>query len=381
MTQPGEPADGGRWWLDPALAKMAFGAGAAAGDARQAVEHAIRNAGGNGAGLAPGERLVLGEFELLEEVGEGGMGVVYRARQRGLDRDVALKLLAAGHDATPALLDGLRREARHAARLQHPNIVTVHGLGEHGGLLCYAMQLVRGRSLSQVLDADGPMAPADAARLLRTLAEAIHYAHRLGVLHLDLKPGNILIAEDGEPLVADFGLARTLGPGMAAGQVEGTPSYMAPEQLHQRFGTLSPATDVWALGAILYECLTGHPPFEAPTPEETLRLLLDAEVRRPSRYARVPPDLEAICRHCLAKRPELRYATAGGLAKDLDRFLDEREVSVRRPPVLQRMLRRARREPREVLILALFGLLVLALGVMVTPPWHAVPPPACAAPA
>jgi serine/threonine protein kinase len=381
-SAPGGTDGSDRWWLDPALARIAFGPGTTPGGRsdRSVVERAIRNADGHGPGGADAERLVLGEFELLEEVGEGGTGVVYRARQRGLERDVALKLLAAGHEATPALVDALRREACHAARLQHPNIVTVHGLGEHDGLLCYAMQLVRGRSLSQRIDAEGPLAPAAAARMLRTLAEAIHYAHRLGVLHLDLKPANILIDESGEPLVTDFGLARTLGPGMASGQAAGTPSYMAPEQLDERFGPLSPATDVWALGAILYECLTGHAPFEASTPEETLRLLLEAEVRRPSRYARIPPDLEAICRHCLAKQPGLRYPGARELAEDLGRYLDDREVTVRRPPVLQRMLRRARREPREVLILALLGLLVLALGVLLSPQWHALSAAACAAP-
>ena len=373
---------GDRWWLDPALARLAFGGNPGPFDAsvHALVEQAIRNAeGGADNDAGTGEPVVLGDYELLEVIGEGGMGIVYRAHQRGLEREVALKQLSAGHAAPSALVECLRREARHAARLQHPNIVTVHGLGEHEGLLCYAMQLVRGRSLSQRLDAEGPLPQATAARLLRTLAEAIDYAHRLGVLHLDLKPGNILIDDLGEPLVADFGLARTLGAGtVARGQVAGTPSYMAPEQVDDSFGPLVPATDVWALGAILYESLTGHAPFEAATPEETLPLMLEAEVRRPSRYTRLSPDLEAICLHCLAKHPELRYPSARALADDLGRFLDRREVRARPLPLLHRMLRRGQRQPREVLILALIGLLALALGGVLSRQWAGPVTPACA---
>lgn len=374
----------GRWWLDPELARLAFGGdtGPSGTAVRMLVERSIRNAEAEAepedADNAD-DHLVLGDYELLDVLGEGGTGVVYRARQRGLGREVALKLLSAGHDAPAALVDSLRREARHAARLQHPNIVAVHGLGEHEGLLCYAMQLVRGRSLSQWLDAEGPLPQEAAAKLLRTLAEAIHYAHQLGVLHLDLKPGNILIDEQGAPLVADFGLACTVGQGPASGQVAGTPSYMAPEQVQESYGPLVPATDVWALGAILYETLTGHAPFEAATPEETLRLLLDAEVRRPSRYGPISPDLEAICRHCLAKHPGLRYQSARALADDLGRFLEQREVTVRRLSIVERMLRRGRREPYEVMILALLGLLALASGGVLSQQWASQPaacPPA-----
>ena len=151
-----------------------------------------------------------GDYELLELIGQGGMGVVYRARQHGLDREVAIKLLSAGALASEEFVASFRREAQHAAQLQHPNIVVVHEMGEHAGLVFYAMQLVRGRSLSQLLAADETLSPHEAARLLRTIAEAVDYAHRLGVLHLDLKPGNLLIDEHGVPLVADFGLARRI---------------------------------------------------------------------------------------------------------------------------------------------------------------------------
>src|SRR5262245_41656273 len=169
-----------------------------------------------------------GEYELLEQIGQGGMGVVYRARQRGLDREVAIKLQSAGQWASEELVESLRREAQHAARLQHPNIVMVHGIGEQAGLLYYAMQLVRGHSLSQKLDAEGPMPPREAARLLRTIAEAVDYAHRLGVLHLDIKPGNVLIDTDGVPRIADFGLARPLDRVLEERRISGTPNYMAP---------------------------------------------------------------------------------------------------------------------------------------------------------
>ena len=243
--------------------------------------------------LAHGERLDLdlddpaqrefGDYELLELIGQGGMGVVYRARQRGLDREVAIKLLSAGHWASEEFVDSLRREAQHAARLQHPNIVVVHEMGEHAGLVYYAMQLVRGQSLSQKLDAEGPLPPREAARLLRTVAEAVDYAHRLGVLHLDLKPGNLLIDTDGVPLVADFGLARSLDQApRRANASPARPSYMAPEQAQcTDHAALSPATDVWALGAVLYEMLTGQPPFEAEDPARTLQLLQEGDVRKP----------------------------------------------------------------------------------------------------
>ena len=376
---PGPAADR-RWWLDPALARLAFGeehADAAALPMAVAVEQAIWHAAGFDLDPAQADPRLFGEYELLEVLGQGGMGVVYRARQSDLDREVALKLLSAGSSATRQLTDSLRREAQHAARLQHPNIVTVYGLGEHEGLLCYSMQLVRGRSLSQWLDAEGRLSPRRAAQLLRTIAEAADYAHRLGVLHLDLKPGNILIDEGGAPLIADFGLARNLENARQHETMAGTPSYMAPEQVRADFGPLTPASDVWALGAILYEMLTGHPPFNAETPAETLRLLLEGVVRQPSRYTPVPDDLEAICLHCLAKHPGLRYQSARELADDLSRFLEDREVSVRPLTLLHRMLRRGRREPQEVMILALLGLLALVIGGVLSRQWPQAATAAC----
>ena len=361
-----------RWWLNPSLARLAFGrssdgeqtpGASAASIMHRALLHSDM------AELDPDDpaQREFGDYELIEQIGRGGMGMVYRARQRNLGREVAIKLLSAGQRASDELVESLRREAQNAALLQHPNIVVVHEMGEHGGLIYFAMQLVRGRSLAQWLAADGFLPPRRAAELLRIVAEAVDYAHRLGVLHLDLKPGNILIDEQGLPLIADFGLARRLEQAldMANERVSGTPSYMAPEQAQVSGRTLSPATDVWALGAVLYELLTGQPPFDAGDPSATVRLLLQGKVRRPSRVRPVPADLEAVCLHCLAKDPTQRYASARELADDLGRYLDDRAVSVRPLNVPRRLRRWARREPRLATTGAL-ALLTLILGLVAT---------------
>lgn len=366
-----EGGERSHWWRNSALARLAFGASthglpnASPASMTEAMAHA----------LAHGDRLQLdlddpaqrdfGEYELLEQIGQGGMGIVYRARQRGLDREVAIKLQSAGQWASEELVESLRREAQHAARLQHPNIVIVHGIGERAGLVYYAMQLVRGHSLSQKLDAEGPMPPREAARLLRTVAEAVDYAHRLGVLHLDLKPGNLLIDEDGVPRIADFGLARPLDQVTEERRISGTPNYMAPEQARPDHAMLSPATDVWALGAVLYEMLTGHPPFEAADHAGTLELLQEADVRSPSRLMAVPEDLEAICLRCLRKDPAERYRSARALADELGRYLEGRAVRARPLGMAQRVARWARREPKLAGI-AGFACVALLGGVIAT---------------
>jgi hypothetical protein len=360
-----------RWWLDPALAQLAFGAstrgGRASASATSEMERVLLHASTAGIDLDDPAHCEFGDYELLEMIGQGGMGVVYRARQRALDREVAIKLLSSGALASEEFVAGFRREARHAAQLQHPNIVVVHEMGEHAGLAYYAMQLVRGRSLSQSLAADETLSPHDSARLLRTIAEAVDYAHRLGVLHLDLKPGNLLIDEHGEPLVADFGLARRIEQaiGVDNEHVSGTPSYMAPEQAQVHGPPLSPATDVWGLGAILYELLTGTPPFEAGDPESTFQQLATGEVRKPSELAKIPADIEAICLKCLARDPRQRYPTARALADDLGLYLEARAVSVRPLSAPQRIGRWARREPRLATAVTLAVLALLA-GVLAT---------------
>jgi WD40 repeat protein/tRNA A-37 threonylcarbamoyl transferase component Bud32 len=365
-----------RWWLDPALARLAFGADTRIGSGRpsQSIASAMASVLEERAELDEGDFAIdlddpaqrsFGGYELLELIGRGGMGVVYRARQHKLEREVAIKLLSAGSRAPSDLVESLRREARHAARLQHPNIVAVHEMGEHGGLIFFAMQLVRGPSLSQRIDTDGPLPARQAARLLRTIAEAVDYAHRFGVLHLDLKPGNVLLDEDDTPLIADFGLARRLEQEFERERISGTPGYMAPEQASNDGPPLSPATDVWALGAMLYEMLTGLPPFHADSTVATIELLLHADVAPPPRSARVPPDLEAICLHCLQKDRARRYPSARALADDLGRFLEGRAVGVRPSSVPRRLIRWARREPQLATVTG-FALLVLVAGIVAT---------------
>lgn len=314
------------------------------------------------------EQRDFGDYELLEQLGQGGMGVVYRARQRSLQREVALKLLSAGPWASPEFVVRFRREAQNAARMQHPNIVSIYEIGQHAELNFFSMELVRGRNLEQRLDEAGPMPPRDAARLVRTVAEAVDYAHRLGILHLDLKPANVLVDEQGEPQVADFGLARRLDETLASegSEVSGTPSYMAPEQAQAKHRRIGVATDIYGLGAILYELLGGQPPFLAATPRQTLQQVIEHAVEPLSRRSdAVPEDLDAICLKCLAKDPDQRYMTARGLAEDLGRFLEGRAVSVRPLGAWRRMNRWARREPRVALSVA-GAALALLLGLVAT---------------
>jgi serine/threonine protein kinase len=243
-----------------------------------------------------------GDYELLARIGHGGMGVVYRARQHGLDRDVALKLLAAGPWASEEFVARFRREARHAARMQHPNIVEIYEFGHRDGLNYFSMRLVEGPSLAQRLAAHGAMPEREAATCVRLLAEAMDYAHRLDVLHLDLKPANVLTGPGGEPLIADFGLARRVdASGLGGEEISGTPSYMAPEQAMLRSHPLTASTDIYGLGAILYELLTAQPPFAAGNAQATLERVVAEPPRAPrTRNPRGSPDQEAIFRQWLA---------------------------------------------------------------------------------
>lgn len=295
------------------------------------------------------EQRDFGDYELIEQLGQGGMGVVYRAHQRSLNRDVALKLLSAGPWASAEFIARFTREAQSAARLQHPNIVPIYEIGSHAELNFYSMALVQGASLAQQLHATGPFPPKHAASLLRIVAEALDYAHRLDLLHLDLKPANVLLDQRGEPQVADFGLAKRLGETLShdSEEVSGTPSYMAPEQAQVRSHRLSAATDIYGLGAILYELLTGRPPLLGATARETLQQVVTREPDAPRLLnGTIPADLDAICMRCLAKTPADRYQTARALADDLGRFLEGRAVSVRPLNRWQRSQRWARREPK-----------------------------------
>src|SRR6516225_1030991 len=302
-------------------------------------------------------------YEVEAVLGQGGMGVVYRARQRALGRPVAIKMLLAGPFASSQELGRFRRETAALACLRHPNIVQVYDAGDAEGRPYFAMELVEGGSLAQKL-AGTPQPPRAAAALVSTLAGAVEVAHKSGIVHRDLKPANILLTADGTPKVSDFGLARRLGgeDGLTrTGAPLGTPSYMAPEQAGGQAGAIGPAVDVYALGAILYELLTGRPPFRGETAAETLRQVIDQEPVPPSRLnSIVPRDLETICLQCLHKEPGRRYATAAALAGDLNRFLAGEPILARPVSAPERLWRWCKRNPRVAWLSGLVALLILS---------------------
>jgi WD40 repeat protein len=286
-------------------------------------------------------------YELLAEVGRGSMGVVYKARQLSLNRVVALKMILGGGHAGPADLARFRTEAEAVARLQHPHVVQVHDIGEQAGLPYYSLEFCAGGSLADVLDGN-PRPAREAAGLVESLARAVHAAHQKGVVHRDLKPANVLLAEDGTPKITDFGLARMAGASAQTqtGAILGTPSYMAPEQARGRGNEAGPAADVYALGAILYELLTGRPPFRAATVHDTLLQVVGDEPVPPRRLnPQVPRDLETVCLKCLQKEPGRRYASGDALADDLRRFLEGRPVAARPAGAMGRGWRWCRRNP------------------------------------
>jgi eukaryotic-like serine/threonine-protein kinase len=273
-----------------------------------------------------------GNYELLEELGRGGMGVVYKARQINLNRIVALKVILQGGQASPEALARFEAEARAAARLDHPNIVPVYEVGDCEGQAYFSMKYIDGTTLAARV-AEGPLAPQQAAGYLATIARAVHYAHEHGILHRDLKPSNVLIDREGQPYVTDFGLAKQVqgDPSLTrTGAILGTPCYMSPEQAFGDQGAIGPASDVYSLGTILYELLTGRPPFRAASSTDTLLLVREQEPV-PPRFLnpKVDPDLELICLQCLQKQPVLRYASAAQLADDLEAFRRGEQPSVR----------------------------------------------------
>ncbi len=270
------------------------------------------------------------DYEVIEEIGRGGMGIVYKAHQKSLKKVVAIKTIVEGQFATGSDVERIHKEARRAARLRHPNIVTVHLVAEHAGRDFFVMEYIEGKSLADRVY-DGPLSCSEAAQYVKTVAEAIHYAHQRQILHSDLKPANILLDEEGSPHVTDFGLAKRLGKGakhLTTTAVGGTASYMAPEQVVG--GELTTATDVYGLGAVLYALLTGASPLRAKTVEETLRLVREKPPRPPSeRNPQVDRDLEAICLKCLSKERDERYGSADALAEDLARYQSGEETTVR----------------------------------------------------
>jgi eukaryotic-like serine/threonine-protein kinase len=302
-------------------------------------------------------------YELLEAIGRGAMGVVYRARQTSLRRVVALKVLSAGGKSRFNQQARFRFEAEAVARLQHTNIVQIFEVGEHEGCSYFSLELVEGGTLAQ-RQKSAPLSFVEAARCVMTLARAMHYAHQRGVIHRDLKPANVLMTKDGAPKITDFGLAKQLSSTRRltqVGDVLGTPNYMAPEQAWGQ-QTVTEAADIYALGAILYELLTGQPPFRGDTAFATLLMVGTEDPPAPSAVRpRVPADLNAICLKCLRKEPQQRYATAAALADDLQRYLEDRPVTVRPLGDATRLFKWARRSPaRAALTLAL---IFAALGL------------------
>jgi tetratricopeptide (TPR) repeat protein len=301
-------------------------------------------------------------YEVEGELGRGGMGVVYKARHIWLARAVALKMILAGAHAGAVDLARFRTEAEALARLVHPNIVQVYEVGEHQGNPFLSLELCGGGSLDRKLNGT-PLPPAEAARLLETLARAVHAVHQRGVIHRDLKPSNVLLTEDGVPKITDFGLAKKLDDAQGqtvSGSVLGTPPYMAPEQAAGRASQIGPLTDVYALGAILYELLTGRPPFKGATPMDTLAEVCDREPVPPGHLQpKVPRDLETICLKALRKDPRQRYAGALELAEDLRRLLDGQPIRARAVPAWERGYKWARRRPAQAALGVAVGLAVL----------------------
>jgi hypothetical protein len=299
-----------------------------------------------------------GDYELLEEIARGGMGVVHRARQVSVNRPVALKMILSGQLASADDVRRFQTEAEAAANLDHPNIVPIYEVGEHEGQHYFSMKLVEGDSLAgQMPRFVGD--PRGAARLLALVARAVQHAHQRGILHRDLKPGNILLDRAGQPHVTDFGLAKKIAGDTRltqSGAVVGTPSYMAPEQAVGK-KDLTTAADVYSLGAVLYELLTGRPPFRAPTQLDTLLQVIEQEPE-PPRMSNpgVDRDLETICLKCLDKDPDKRYASAEALAQDLDRFLEGDAVSARALSEGELAVRWAKKHP---ITAALTGLMVI----------------------
>jgi serine/threonine-protein kinase len=304
------------------------------------------------------------------------MGVVWKARQKRPDRLVALKMFRAGDLASPTDVQRFRNEAEVIAQLDHPHILPVYEVGEHDGVHYFSMKLVEGGSLNDHLDsfrAD----PRAAARLLATIARAVHYANQRGVLHRDLKPSNILLDAQGEPHVSDFGLAKRVEIDSSltqSGTLVGTPSYMAPEQSRGRKELVTTATDSYGLGAVLYALLTGRPPFKGDTVLETLERVREREPESPRRInAKVDRDLETICLKCLAKEPQRRYASAVALAEDLDRFLAGQPIQARPVGVWERGIKWARRRPLVVAVGGLvLAMLLLGGAMLVWEVWQRV---------
>jgi serine/threonine protein kinase/WD40 repeat protein len=312
---------------------------------------------------------VIGDYELLEEIARGGMGVVYRARQRSLDRIVAIKMILAGQFASREQALRFRAEAESAARLQHPNIVRIHETGEHEGQPYFSMDYVAGPNLGALVH-EKPLPVRRAAAYVKTIAEAIHYAHEQGVLHRDLKPSNVLIDASDQPHITDFGLAKRVTKDSfltVTGQVMGSPGFMPPEQAGAKSGKTGRPSDVYALGGILFYLVTGRAPFVAEGAVETLQQVVNAEPISPRLLnPTVPPDIATICLKCLEKQPGRRYATAHDLAEELGRFLRDEPIVARPASGAERLWRWCKRKPAIAISIAAIALLMTLIALLST---------------
>jgi serine/threonine protein kinase/tetratricopeptide (TPR) repeat protein len=309
-----------------------------------------------------------GDYQLIEEIGRGGQGVVYRARQKSLNRIVALKVIGLAHWATEAHVKRFRMEAEAAAHLDDPRIVPIYEIGERDGACYFSMKFIEGGQLDKVVGSE-LMPGRKAAELTAKLAHTLHHAHQNGVLHRDVKPGNILLDARGEPHLTDFGLARLVETESTVTrtlEVLGTPSYMAPEQAVGNNAAITSTTDVYGLGAVLYQLLTGHPPFAGGTTYETIRLLLDTEPRQPRLWNRkIDRDLSTVCLKCLEKDPRRRYSSVLTLAEDLERWLKHEPIRARRTGVFTRGRKWMRRNRTTTVLMASLIALAAVLGAMI----------------
>src|SRR5438105_7624414 len=310
----------------------------------------------------------LGDYELLDEVGRGGQGVVFRARQKSLNRIVALKVISLGQWASKAHLKRFRLEAEAAARLEHPGIVPIHEVGERDGSCYFSMKFVEGGQLDEVVRRTA-MSIRQAAELIAKVARTVHYAHEHGILHRDIKPGNILLDQKGEPHLTDFGLARLVETESTMTRtldVLGTPSYMAPEQATGNNAAVSSVTDIYGLGAVLYHLLTGQPPFAGGATYETIKLLLDTEPKQPRLLnPKIDRDLSTICLKCREKDPKRRYPSALALAEDLEHWLKHEPIQARRTGIFTRSRKWVRRNLSIAVMAAMLLALTVLLGVIV----------------
>jgi len=321
----------------------------------------------DGASQPRSMQVEFGDYALLEEIGRGGQGVVYRARQKSLNRTVALKVIGLGQWSSTPHLRRFRHEAEAAASLEHPQIVPIYEIGERDGSCYFSMKFVEGGQLDEIVRRE-PMSIRRAAELLVKIARTVQFAHEHGILHRDIKPGNILLDRNGEPHLTDFGLARLIEQQSTVTNsfdVLGTPSFMAPEQAAGRTKELTPAADVYSLGAVFYQMLTGQPPFAGGTTYETIRMVLEIEPRNPRLWnPKVDVDLARICLKCLEKDPKRRYETAAALAEDLERWLRHEPIRARRTGMIMRGRKWVQRNPVLAAVTPLVIALVAVVGVM-----------------